>query len=131
MGVKIFKKKLVESYSISTVKMDNITANDFFSGMKEEIEYDINPELSYYTVTLTGKDDKRVYIEIEPQAVEECNGVLADEIYDNDYSGFLEGELGCDSNTYLEIQDKVRREYDKLSKQIIPKLARAWGFRKT
>ena len=121
----------MESYSISTAKMDSVSANDFFSGIKEEITSNLNPDFKYWKIVLNGRDNKRVYIEAEPLPVEECNDLPADEIYDTSYSAFLPDEIGCDEKSYWDLQIKVRNEYDNIARNIIPKLARDWGFRRT
>lgn len=131
MGVKIIKRRIMESFSISTTKMDSISANDFFSGIKEEIESNLNPDFKYWKIVLNGRDNKRVYIETEPLPIEECGNIMADEIYDTPYSAFSTDEMPCDEASYEILQSDIRKEYDKIRHEIIPKLAKEWGFRKT
>ena len=131
MGVKIIKRRMCESYSISTTKMDSISANDFFSGIKEEIESNLNPDFKYWKIVLNGRDNKRVYIETEPLPIKECGDIMADEIYNMPYSAFATDEISCDEVSYESLQSDIRKEYDKIRHEIIPKLAKEWGFRKT
>jgi hypothetical protein len=134
MGVKIIKKKIVEGYSISTARMDDIEKNEFFAGMKENIEYDINSDYQYWQVRLQYDDSKRVHIVIEPvEEIDKCDGISSDTIYKYSY-GDVFGEdpyPGCSEDDYNAVQEEVRNEYNKLSKEIIPKLAKEWGFRKS
>lgn len=111
--------------------MDNISANDFFSGIKEEIDVNLNPDFKYWKIVLNGRENKRVYIETEPLSIEECGDIMADEMYDTPYSAFSTDEMPCDEASYESLQSNIRKEYDKIRHEIIPKLAKEWGFRKT
>lgn len=123
----IRRKRLNEKAETNIKKIDFIELNEFLAGLKEHIEYDINPDLEYFRVILS-VDDSKAYIDIEPKDLDDINffdGWSVEDIIDSNYQdGYDFTEKQWD-----DTKDRILKEKDYIEGKIIPKLAREWGFR--
>lgn len=119
-------KTLNERAETNIKKIDWMELNEMLSALKEQIEYDINPDLEYWRI-ITGVDNGKAYIDIETK---EEDTPLDDIYWDvesvvstNDFSGY------DNADELQEFKEKILAEKSKIVTKIIPEIARKWGFR--
>ena len=132
MAFKLYKNtKLNEDYSMNISSIGNIELNDVLIGISDDIIDNIKNKINYWDVYLD-KDNTRAYIKIAP--IEDIP--MNDYFVDSDYLVFTDYEHakdfldGVDEDDYNQVRDDVIAERDKLENNLIPGLAKRWGFRK-
>ena len=125
----IKRKKLNERAETNIKKIDFIELNEFLAGLKELIEYDINPDLEYFKVVLD-VDSNKAYIDVESKNMDEweLDGWSVDDILSiNNPDEYEEFVINVDS--FNNLKKEMLDEKSRIINKIIPKLARQWGFR--
>jgi len=125
----IKRKKLNERAETNIKKIDFIELNEFLAGLKELIEYDINPDLEYFKIIL-GVDSDKAYIDVESKNMDEwdLDGWSVDDILSiNNPAEYEEFVINVDS--FNNLKKEMLDEKSRIINKIIPKLARQWGFR--
>lgn len=119
-------KTLNERAETNIKKIDWMELNEMLAALKEQIEYDINPDLEYWRV-IVDVDNGKAYIDIETK---EEDTPLDDIYWDvesvvstNDFSGY------DNADELKEFKEKILAEKSKIVTKIIPEIARKWGFR--
>lgn len=132
MSFKLYKSlKLNEDYAMNISNIGNIELNDVLIGVSDDIVDNIKDKINYWDVYLD-KDNTRAYIRISPIDDIPVNDYFIDSEYFvfTDYEHAKDFLEGVDEEDYNKIRDDVIAEHDKLENQMIPELARRWGFRK-
>lgn len=122
----IKKHKLHERAETNIKKIDFIELNEFLAGLKEHIEYDINPDLEYFKVILEA-DNNKAYIDVASKNEDEwdLDGWTVEDILSaNDIDEYI-----INKDSFNKLKDEMLSEKEYIENRIIPKLAREWGFR--
>ena len=119
-------KRLNEKAETNIKKIDFIELNEFLAGLKEHIEYDINPDLEYFKVILEA-DNNKAYIDVASKNEDEWDldgWTVEDILSTNDIDEYI-----INKDSFNKLKDEMLSEKEYIENRIIPKLAREWGFR--
>lgn len=124
--IKTSSGRIDERAEMSAKGIDQIELHELLSSMKENVEYDINDDLEYFRVVL-GLENGKAYIDIESKDSDEWNidGYSVDDILEPTAKEWMV----IDGKDVDKLKDEILAEKKKVESEIIPKLAKEWGFK--
>lgn len=122
--------KLDERAEMNTRNINRVELFELLSSLKENLDYDYNDDFKFFRL-ITGIDGNKAYLDIEAkEEVEPINGFSVEDImYMSDSDKLVYQEDDSDTD-FDGIQQEIFDEKDYIETEILPKIAKEWGFRK-
>lgn len=121
-------RKLNERAQMNIKNIENMELNELLSSLKEVLDYDYNGDFEYFDI-VTEIDGNKAFIDIRSRDdISFFDGWSVDDILDISVESAV-NDHGFSKDDFKPVRDGILKEKEMIEKEIIPAIARQWGFR--
>lgn len=122
-------RKLNERAQMNIRNVDRMELHELLTSLKEVLDYDYNEDFEYFDV-VTEAENGKAYIDIQSKDdVSFFDGWGIDDILDTSVESAV-NDYGFSKDDFKSVRDDILKEKEMIEKEVIPVIARQWGFRK-